>query len=78
MTLQEGIEIICREMKSQSRKHRESALKRVGDYYRNNTNLNNLIEGVRLEVTAEALDGIAKALSVDKIKEWRDRQEKKD
>ncbi len=71
ITLQEGINIISREMIDQAKNHRISAVKRV-DIYKRNGNIINLLEAVRLETIAESLEGLSIAMSVEKVKKWRD------
>lgn len=71
LTLEEGLEIIRREMTRQAENHRNSALKKV-NAYKKNGNFSSLIEGARLDVTADALKGVGKALTVEKVKKWCD------
>lgn len=73
MTLEEGIEVIRQEMMLQSIKHRVSSVKRARKY-ETDKNVSILLESVRLEVTAEALNGIAKALNLKKVESWRELQ----
>lgn len=71
ITLKEGIDIISREINDQAKNHRKSAVKRV-DLYKKKKNIMNLLEAVRLETIAESLEGLSKAMSVEKVEKWRD------
>ncbi len=70
MNLEEGLEVIRREMLKQSEKHKQSASKKAGKYQSGVMSVS-LFEAVRLAVTAEMLEGLGNALSVEKVAQWR-------
>ena len=58
-------------MNDQAKNHRSSALKRV-NVYKKNGDIMNLLEALRLETIAKSLEGLSKAMSVEKVEKWRD------
>ena len=70
MNLEEGLKVIRRELKQQAENHQNSALKRVSAYEKNG-DLNSLVEGARLDVIADALQGLGKALTIEKVRCWQ-------
>jgi len=72
--LNDVINVIRVELLRQAAKHRQSAITRLRKYYEGNKKLDVMIDVARLEVTGAALEGLGKALTLEKVEQWREEQ----
>lgn len=70
MELEEGLEIIRREMRRQAEKNKKAAAKRAGKY-QDSLMSTPLFEAIRVAITADALEALANVLTIEKIETWR-------
>lgn len=69
MNLNEGLKVICKELLKQAQSNRVSAKTRITQFFIDKK-LSGLLRVARLEITADSLEGLGKALTVEKVERW--------
>lgn len=71
------VKIIRVELLKQAARHRQSATKKMRQYYQEQIDLKGMIDAIRLEVAGVTLEGLGQALTLEKVEKWREEQKEK-